>query len=98
MFARVLPEHIVQKSLLRSVSASTVRNQYRRIAHGGKSLASFGFQYQWPPPTDGNTTPDALTFHMEPPLPAADQHPRGCAGPPSVAAPGDPVAVEAMGA
>lgn len=66
LFARLLPEHVVQQSLLRSVSASAVRNQYRRIAHGGKSLAPFGFQYQWPPPTDGNTTLDALTFHVEP--------------------------------
>ncbi|MGK5557415.1 AAA family ATPase [Actinomadura kijaniata] len=69
LFDQVLQEPVVQTSLLRNVTALTVRGQFHRIAHGGASRAMFDFSYRWPLPSleaPFVATPQELTFRVEP--------------------------------
>lgn len=45
-FERAKAERVTSRSLLRSVSASTVKNQFHRMTKGGARLTSYDFRYQ----------------------------------------------------
>lgn len=56
------------KSLLRTVSPATVRNQFNRLALGGARLSAYSFSYTYPSPRDmqGAGEPPALSFSVLP--------------------------------
>jgi predicted ATPase len=68
LFARALTQPVTGKSLLRTVSPATVRNQYHRLAQGGLRLSAYGFSYAYPSPRDmpGTGEPPALSFSVVP--------------------------------
>lgn len=65
LFERALEEDVTGISLLRSVSDSTVRIQYRRMAQGGVRLTEYAFSYT-PPPWGRRNTPPTFTFVVNP--------------------------------
>jgi predicted ATPase len=68
LFARALTQPVTGKSLLRTVSPTTVRNQYHRLAQGGLRLSAYGFSYTYPSPRDmpGTGEAPALSFSVVP--------------------------------
>lgn len=62
LFEQALNEDVTGVSLLRSVSDTSVRRQYRRMAQGGARLTEYAFSYTPPPWGRGNTPP---TFEFE---------------------------------
>lgn len=62
LYEQVLEEEVVRKSLLRNLNMKTVKNQFRRIAHGGAVLTEYDFEF--------NVQPDEsnakLFFEVEP--------------------------------
>ncbi|MCM3098866.1 AAA family ATPase [Priestia megaterium] len=50
VFEKVRFKHVVRESLLRSVSATSVRGQFKRLAQGRAKLTSYNFQYTIPRP------------------------------------------------
>ena len=66
-FEEVRHETVVKTSLLREVSAFTVKNQFYRIAHGGVRLTEYDFAYQSPKPRDEEGfSRIRLDFHVKP--------------------------------
>jgi predicted ATPase len=62
-FEQVLKERVTTVSLLRSVTQSTVKEQFRRIARGGARLSKYSFAYDAPSP--GRSKRPAVTFNFE---------------------------------
>ncbi|MDQ5937404.1 MAG: hypothetical protein QG574_4763 [Cyanobacteriota bacterium erpe_2018_sw_21hr_WHONDRS-SW48-000092_B_bin.40] len=58
-------ERVTGLSLLRSISSSTVRGQFHRLAHGGLRLSKFNFSYIAPSAPD-ETVPVKLSFQVTP--------------------------------
>lgn len=48
LFAQVRSEEVIRRSLLRTVTAATVRNQFHRLAMGGEPLTDYSFTYRYP--------------------------------------------------
>lgn len=65
LFERALKEDVTGVSLLRSVSDSSVRIQYRRMAQGGARLTEYAFSYT-PPPWGRGNTPPTFKFKVHP--------------------------------
>jgi len=65
LFERALVEEVTGVSLLRSVSDSSVRIQYRRMAQGGVRLTEYAFSYT-PPPWGRGNKPPTFTFEVHP--------------------------------
>ncbi|RMA90230.1 ATP-dependent nuclease [Priestia megaterium] len=49
-FEKVRWNHVVFRSILRSVSSTSVRGQYKRLAEGSSKLTSYEFKYKLPRP------------------------------------------------
>lgn len=47
LFAQVRSEEVTRRSLLRTVTAATVRNQFHRLAMGGEPLTDYSFTYRY---------------------------------------------------
>ncbi|HHY2675698.1 TPA: AAA family ATPase [Bacillus toyonensis] len=62
LFEEALNEEIMGRSLLRSVSRSSVRGQFRRLAYGDSSLTPYKFTYITPEEDSSNE----LTFEVKP--------------------------------
>lgn len=62
---RILKEEVATESLLREVTLSTVRGQFRRMAGGGARLSRYKFTYEGPTPKK-NVTPVSLSFEVKP--------------------------------
>tara|TARA_R110002072_G_scaffold302374_1_gene484950 strand:- start:161 stop:1852 length:1692 start_codon:yes stop_codon:yes gene_type:complete len=65
LFERAIEEDVTGVSLLRSVSDSSVRIQYRRMAQGGARLTEYAFSYT-PPPWGRGNRPPTFTFEVHP--------------------------------
>jgi len=65
LFERAREEDVTGVSLLRSVSDSSVRIQYRRMAQGGARLTEYAFSYT-PPPWGRGKQPPTFTFEVHP--------------------------------
>lgn len=66
LFERALDEEVMGVSLLRSVSRSSVRGQFRRIANGGVRLSSYAFSYEPPRRRIAKLEPVKFTFKVKP--------------------------------
>lgn len=64
LFERALGEEVTRESLMRDVSKTTVRGQFRRIAHGGARLSRYKFTYEVPTSEPGRTVD--LAFSVRP--------------------------------
>jgi predicted ATPase len=62
LFEKTLNEGVMGRSLLRSVSRTSVRGQFRRLAHGDSSLTPYKFTYITP----GGDSSNELTFEVKP--------------------------------
>ncbi|KLV19210.1 ATP-dependent nuclease [Bacillus altitudinis] len=58
LFNEVRFFHIVTKSILRSVSSTSVRGQYHRLAQGNSKLTRYNFTYKLPRPNLSETEED----------------------------------------
>ncbi len=65
LYERAIEEKVTYTSLLRDISASTVKNQYRRIANGGVRLTEYDFHFVAPPIEEGASCFD-LRFRVKP--------------------------------
>lgn len=65
LFAAHELEEVMQVSLLRSVSADTVRGRFHRLAMGDATLTPYQFRYILPTASAGDN-PVELTFEVEP--------------------------------
>src|SRR5207248_3318739 len=63
---KVLEERVTTVSLLRSVSRSTVQDQFRRIARGGARLSRYSFAYDAPSTGRSKKPAVSFTFDVEP--------------------------------
>lgn len=59
-------EYVMGESLLRNVSASSVRNRFHRLANGNAVLTRFEFQFQFPGETVADIPPPCLDFLVIP--------------------------------
>lgn len=66
LFEKALREDVTTTSLLRSVTATTVRRQLRRMAKGGARLSRYAFSYTSPLPKQTGVGPIELSFEVEP--------------------------------
>jgi predicted ATPase len=68
LFAGALTQPVTGKSLLRTVSPATVRNQYHRLAQGGLRLWPYEFTYAYPSPPGklGAGEPPVVSFSVVP--------------------------------
>jgi ABC-type molybdenum transport system ATPase subunit/photorepair protein PhrA len=66
LFDRTLTEEVTGVSLLRSVTRSTVRGQFHRLAHGGARLSRYEFSYEGPGTSRSRFPPVSLSFEVEP--------------------------------
>jgi predicted ATPase len=66
LLERALNEKVTEMSLLRSVSVSTIRHQYRRILRGEATLSPFHFSYQLPESAGGGIKGFAFSFDVKP--------------------------------
>ncbi|MGY6592083.1 MULTISPECIES: AAA family ATPase [Bacillus amyloliquefaciens group] len=64
LFEKALHETVMGKSLLRSITRTSVRGQFRRLANGDASLTKYKFKYTVV--KDGMDAPLELTFHVSP--------------------------------
>ncbi|MDR1181811.1 MAG: ATP-binding protein [Bacteroidales bacterium] len=65
LYERAIEEKVTYTSLLRNISASTVKNQYRRIANGGVRLTEYDFHFVAPSMREGASSFD-LRFRVKP--------------------------------
>lgn len=65
-FHKALNERVTQTSILRSVSKTTVRDQFRRIARGGARLSRYHFEYAAAPSNKYRKPSLRFTFDVEP--------------------------------
>lgn len=66
LFERALGEKVTGVSLLRSVSRSSVRGQFRRLANGGARLTNYAFSYTPPKHRKSKSRPPVFEFRVEP--------------------------------
>ena len=66
LFERALAEPVTRVSLLRHVSAVTVRSQFNRLARGHASLTEYDFRYTAPRAKAKDAPPLEFKFHVEP--------------------------------
>jgi predicted ATPase len=66
LFERALKEEVTTRSLLRSVTESTVRGQFNRMAKGGARLSRYRFGYTAPSPRRAGFHPVSITFSVQP--------------------------------
>jgi hypothetical protein len=66
LFDQALNERVTGISLLRSVTQSSVRGQFQRMARGGVRLSPYSFTYTAPPNPKGRPAPVSLTFAVVP--------------------------------
>ncbi len=66
LFSRAANEHVTKISLLRDVSPTSVKGQFRRLAAGGVSLSQYDFTYTAPKISGFSAPPMTLYFHVEP--------------------------------
>lgn len=66
LFNRASRERVMQTSLLRSVTASTVNGQFRRLACGGARLTRYSFAYHSGTGRRPKYSPISLTFDVTP--------------------------------
>ena len=66
LFERALDEDVMGVSLLRFVSRSSVRGQFRRIANGGVRLTSYAFSYEPPRRRTAKLDPVKFKFKVNP--------------------------------
>jgi len=62
---RAKSEYVMEESLLRSISVSTVEGQFRRMAHGGARLTRYSFSYLPPRRLGEGDPPFELKFKVE---------------------------------
>lgn len=65
LFDRALNEDVMGVSLLRSVSDTSVKGQFRRMTQGGARLTKYSFSYT-PPPWGRNNEPPTFKFEVSP--------------------------------
>lgn len=66
LFERALSEEVTKTSLLRTVTPTSVRGQFRRLAQGGVRLSRYQFFYKAPKGKDGGQPPVVLSFEVVP--------------------------------
>lgn len=66
LFDRVLEERVTATSLLRSVTPTTVRGQFHRLARGGARLSRYVFSYTAPKRVGTGQPPLTLSFEVKP--------------------------------
>lgn len=66
LFEARVGEYVMGRSLLRFVTAATVRGQFARVARGGARLTPFQFQYQLHRRGGAGPPPPLLTFEVVP--------------------------------
>lgn len=66
LFEKALNEEVMGISLLRSVSRTAVRGQFRRIASGGIRLTSYSFSYKAPQHRKAKLPAPKFTFKVNP--------------------------------
>lgn len=66
LFRAAIDEDVMRNSLLRSVTARSVRGQFNRLARGGARLSQFDFSYTLPPEVDSKNPPLKLSFEVIP--------------------------------
>lgn len=66
LFERAQWEQVTQNSLLRFVSPTTVRGQFRRLTQGGARLSRYNFSYKAPRRVGTGQPPIELQFEVEP--------------------------------
>jgi predicted ATPase len=66
LFDRALEEDVTTTSLLRSVSESTVRGQFHRLARGGARLSTYKFTYRAPRQVATKSKPVTVEFEVLP--------------------------------
>lgn len=59
-------ERVVLRSLMRSITSSTVVGQFRRMAHGDARLTNYDFSYTPPPVANSKDSPYKLEFAVQP--------------------------------
>lgn len=65
-FAAALKESVTRVSLLRFVTPTSVRGQFRRLATGGAKLSEYDFEYSSPRGSATNANTVKLTFEVNP--------------------------------
>lgn len=66
LFERAKLEPVTQTSLLREISPTTVRGQFRRLTQGGARLSKYNFSYKAPRRVGTGQPPIDLLFKVEP--------------------------------
>lgn len=66
IFSRFRKERVMVRSLLRSISESSVTGRFHRLAHGNPELTSYGFSYLLPEQGDNQTARTSLLFKVVP--------------------------------
>jgi len=66
IFEKAINEDVMSVSLLRDISHTTVKGQFRRIAKGGARLTKYNFNYKAPVDTEALSTPMELSFKVIP--------------------------------
>ncbi len=66
LFERALSEDVTGNSLLRSVTPSTVRGQFRRMTKGGTRLSRYRFSFEAPKPKGTGIEPLSIDFSVKP--------------------------------
>lgn len=66
LFERAIEEEVTKTSLLRSVTPTSVRGQFRRLAHGGARLSRYEFSYKAPKRVGSGQQSVVLSIKVEP--------------------------------
>lgn len=66
IFKKAIKEAVTISSLLRDVSGTTVKRQFRRIANGGVRLTKYNFDYKAPVDNKALSNPMELSFKVIP--------------------------------
>lgn len=66
LYDQAIGERVTRISLLRSVSHTSVKGQFRRLANGGVRLTQYAFSYRAPKIVNSDLAPVELEFNVEP--------------------------------
>lgn len=66
IYSRAIKERVTSTSLLRSVSHTSIKGQYRRLAKGGARLSKYSFTYESPIMKGTNSERINLSFDVTP--------------------------------
>lgn len=66
IFSQIESKHITTRSIMRDISATTVKGQFKRIADGGDRLTEYHFSYKAPKDEKTTTEPMVLKFEVTP--------------------------------